>query len=124
MRKLLFILSVGVLILGIIFFFIFFQTQEATRVAPIQPTQIPSNNSFPAPTHKTEPLAAIELIKKLPYMSQGFNIEYLSIPEVVMITIKEAPVETQKQAALTWIERQGFNPEDFNIRYNIYPYLQ
>ncbi len=126
MRKLIFILTAGVIVLLIIVAFFFIQSQKTITppLTPPQPTPFQLSNPSPSITTQTNPLEAYELLKQVPYSSTGFNIEYLTVSEVLMITIKESPVEAQKQAALSWIQDQGFDPQDFNIQYNIYPYLQ
>ena len=99
---------------------------------PSQPTttnNLPSIQPFPSPLIFPSPSPIIvttkeDLTYQLPFQGNSFNIEYLSVSDLFAVTIKENPYKENVTKAEEWFKDRGFNPEELNIYYHVFPGVQ
>lgn len=80
-----------------------------------------TNNTSPTPIATPTPVGKNEisrqnLLQYLPIQTEEFNIEYLSYGDVIVVTLKKAPVEKSRQDSEKWFSDKGIT--DFS-KYNI-----
>jgi len=65
----------------------------------------------------------INLIKKLPYVSEEFDIVYVDHLDQFYVIIKKEPIEKTKEKARKWLDEQGINRKTIKIRWTLSPTL-
>lgn len=141
-RKELFIL-IAVIIMVFIMFIVYatvslFNAPEPTPSAfPASPgspkpsveATVPSAPSFPSAAPPSLPpgttgLSKEELVDLLPIQADTFDVEYLSVSDHFVVTIKKDPYAANKAAAETWFKGLGLDPQNLNIYWQVFPNLK
>lgn len=64
-----------------------------------------------------------DLIPKLPYITDSFEIRYFPNYDEFFVTIKKEPVEKVKEEVRTWFDQQGVDRDIITIRWALSPVL-
>lgn len=62
-----------------------------------------------------------ELVDLLPIQTDTFNVEYLSVIDRFVVTIKKNPYQVNKTQAEDWFKGFGFDPKNLNIYWRAFP---
>ncbi len=131
MRKILFIITIGIVFMLLLFLYLFLVNlrntpEQKTPIIPF-PTQSGIQPIFPTtypPLVEEEPLLE-QIISRLPVTTDAYDIEYLSSSNTFVVTIKESPYEENKSKAQQWFLQNGFSSiEGLNILYNSYRWVE
>lgn len=98
-------------------------SQPVNNLPSLRPLYSPSASPTPSPS----PITATtkdELVYQLPFQSDLFNIEYLSVSDLFAVTIKQNPYQENVDKANKWFEDRGYNPEELNVYYHAFPGVQ
>ena len=81
-----------------------------------------SPNPSPTPLPPlTKGLSKDNLVDLLPLQTETFDVEYLSVSDHFVITIKKDPYQTNKAAAENWLKESGLNINNLNIYWQAFP---
>lgn len=64
-----------------------------------------------------------ELIKKLPYVEENFEVDYIGYLDQFYVTIKKEPLEKIKKMVRAWFDEQGIDRKTITIKWTISPLL-
>lgn len=127
------IAALAILIMLLFLIVIFLPRREAAPSADLQPKPIPSPSTqsdiiiYPttSPVLQTTRPSKIELTNLLPVRTDEFNIEYLSLGETILVTIKKAPIEESRLSSERWFRERGVtNYKEYNIQWIVTPDLR
>lgn len=97
------------LFLTLFLFFLLFLRK--TAVSPPSWTPKPS----PSPTTSPLPKNWEEIISRLPFKGDGWEIEYYRKTKKIAITISKGPLSEKMERAKDWLRNQGLDPEKIEI---------
>lgn len=129
MKKILFITTAIIVVVLILIIFIFSMGEKGGVTPPRleSPTPIPVKVSIPTPTTSAENLVVDKnaLLQKLPIQTDTYNIQYIASTDTFVVTIKESPLEINKQQANKFFYENGVKDlSKLNIAYNSYRWVQ
>jgi len=130
MKKTLFIATVIFVLFILFVLFLFLSNSRRREVAP-SPVVLPiptesqiAPTATPPPLNQEEPLIE-QIIDRLPVSTEKYDIEYLSLTNTFVITIKESPFAENSELARQWFLQNGFSStEGLNILYNSYEWVE
>lgn len=116
-RYLVLISSLAILF-GSILVIMFFVNRKPPS-EPQEPTVTPTPIQIPSPIISLDPDVKQSITSKLPAITDGYQIEYLSTSDKFRITIKENPYKENLAKAEQWFKDQGVTDlKSINIIYD------
>lgn len=124
-------------IIGIGLLLIIISTTIALRVS--SPTQVQENTPVPTPftsitqnptvkyvdIKKITEGVKVEIINKLPIITEGYSIEYLKTSDRFVVSIKQSPASQYKKEAKEWFRQHGVaDPDSANIYFVVPSFVQ
>lgn len=124
-------------IIGIGLLLIIISSTVALRVS--SPTSVQTNTPIPTPFTSITPNPTIkyielkkvtegvkvEIINKLPVITEGYSIEYLKTSDRFVVSIKQNPASQYKKEAKEWFRQNGVaDPDSANIYYVVPSFVQ
>lgn len=96
------------------------KSSQPTRPFETSPSPLASSSLPPV----TNGLSKEDLIGLLPLETDTFDVEYLSVSDHFVVTIKKDPYEANKAAAETWFKGLGLDPQSLNIYWQVFPNVE
>ena len=78
----------------------------------------------PLPTLKATTIDISSLVKKMPVVTNNYNIEYLTTSNSFILTVKKSPYEANLALAKTWFQKEGVNINNVNVLFYKYRFVQ
>lgn len=119
------LLFLALLVLVLVFLPVLFgrESERQPDVSIPSPTLIPVSTT-PTPTSTLPPTQTIDdinkqrLIAQLPYIGDGFTVEYFPNTDTFNVRITKTPYLTYRGAAERWFVNNGVNPNTLNINWS------
>lgn len=93
--------------------------------APLRPIDIyPSPSTIPSLLPTINGLSKDDFIDLLPIQTDTFNVEYLSVSDHFVVSIKKNPYQVNKTLAEDWLKGLGLDPNDLNIYWRAFPEIK